>query len=158
MSSVPDPAEFAGVWTIDRDLSDLRSGDTGHFTGQLIVAAEGAGYDWRESGMLTWGDYTGRAERQLCLRPHDGTWWMCFADGRLFHPWRFGEQVVHPCAADVYLGRIECEPDAPDRFTITWDVTGPAKRLLIVSRMTRQPAAASTTRTPSIRTSRANTR
>ena len=139
VSNEPDPAEFAGAWAIDRDLSDLRSGNTGHFTGQLIVAADGAGYDWRESGTLTWGDYTGQAERQLCLRPHDGTWWMCFADGRLFHPWRLGEEVVRRCAADVYRGHIAYGPDVPDRFTITWDVTGPAKRLLIVSRMTRRP-------------------
>jgi hypothetical protein len=127
---------LSGEWSIDRDVADLRSGQTGRFTGTLCVAADGAGYAWREQGELTWGEYTGNAGRLLRLSRHDGEWWMCFADGRLFHPWRPGE-VVHPCAADVYRGTIAFEGAGPDRFEISWDVTGPAKRQRIVSRMSR---------------------
>jgi hypothetical protein len=56
---------------------------------------------------------------------------MTFADGRPFHPWVVGEDVIHPCAADTYRGRI----DAPSEheFVITWDVTGPTKDELITS-------------------------
>ena len=121
------------------------------------MSADGDGYSWHESGTLSWGDYRGAAERHLLLRWHEADWWMCFADGRLFHPWRVGGEVVHPCAADVYRGLVEAA--GRDRFTITWDVTGPAKRQLIVSRMTRvQSALASTTNTPSTCTSFANKR
>lgn len=137
MSSTPDPAEFAGTWTIDRDLSDRHAGRTGRFAGRLSVVPDRAGYAWLESGTLTWGERETPAERQLGLRPVDGTWWVCFSDDRLFHPWRFGEEVVHPCAADLYRGRLDYNPAAPGRFTISWEVTGPAKRQLIVSRMTR---------------------
>lgn len=154
------PQELVGEWTIDRQVSDLRAGIVGEFTGTLRVSADGEGFRWYESGTLTWVDYTGPAERSLLLRRHDGSWWMCFADGRLFHPWQVGGEVVHPCAADLYRGWIE--PNGPDEFTLTWDVTGPHKRQLIVSRMARVQAPdvslASATSTPSMPTSLANTR
>jgi len=133
--STCDPALVSGEWSIDRDLADLRTGRTGRFTGTLHVTASDAGYSWREQGELTWGEYTGTAGRVLRLTRHDGEWWMCFADGRLFHPWRPGGEVVHPCVADVYRGTIVLQN--PDRFEVTWDVTGPAKRQRIVSRMSR---------------------
>ena len=151
------PDQLVGEWTIEREVSDLRAGVTGKYAGILRVSADDAGYRWDESGTLHWGDYTGAAERHLLLRRHEGDWWMCFADGRLFHPWQVGGEVVHPCVADVYRGRIE--PGGSDEFMLTWDVTGPHKRQLIVSRMRRvQAPAASATSTPSMPTSRANAR
>jgi hypothetical protein len=163
------PEELVGEWTIERSLTDLRTSMHGRFTGTLLVSADGAGCGWHESGTLLWGDYTGTAERHLLMRRLDGAWWMCFADGRPFHPWQVGVEVVHPCRADVYRGRIE--PRGADEFEITWDVSGPDKRQLIVSRMRRQawpadspadsPAAstaAATTSTPSTWAARANAR
>lgn len=135
VTSTPDPALLRGQWCIDRDVTDLRTGQRGRFAGTLSVAVDGTGYSWREQGELTWGEYTGTAGRLLRLARRDGEWWMCFADGRLFHPWRPGGELVHPCAADVYRGALVFEN--PDRFEITWDVTGPAKRQRIVSRMSR---------------------
>lgn len=129
------PDELVGEWTIERQVSDLRAELVGRFSGTLRVSADDDGYCWDESGTLYWGGYTGSAERHLLLRRHEGDWWMCFGDGRLFHPWQGGGEVVHPCVADVYRGLIE--PTDRNRFTITWDVTGPAKRQLIVSAMTR---------------------
>jgi hypothetical protein len=154
------PRELAGEWTIERELADLRASVQGRYTGTLRVIADRDGYAWHERGTLVWGDYTGVAERHLVLRRPEGAWWMCFADGSPFHPWQVGVELIHPCRADVYRGRIE--PCGADEFTITWDVTGPAKRQLIVSRMRRQAAAvatsASTTSTPSTRTTRAKAR
>jgi len=135
--STSDPALVRGEWSIDRDVADLRTGQTGGFTGTLCVTADGTGYSWSEQGELTWGEYTGTARRLLRLARHDDGWWMCFADGRLFHPWRPGGNVVHRCVADLYRGTIAIEGPDPDCFEITWDVTGPAKRQRIVSRMTR---------------------
>jgi hypothetical protein len=152
------PDQLVGEWTIERDVTDLRAGLVGEFTGTLCVRADGDSYGWHETGTLHWGDYTGAAERHLQLRRIEGDWWMCFADGGPFHPWRVGVEVVHPCAADVYRGRIE--PNGDDEFTLTWDVTGPAKRQLIVSRMRRvQPESVElATSTPSMPASRATTR
>ncbi len=74
----------------------------------------------------------------------DGRWWMTFADGRPFHPWVLGEQVIHPCAEDTYRGLIE-RPGA-DELIITWQVDGPAKDHLIVSRLRRQPQPTTSSR------------
>jgi hypothetical protein len=60
---------------------------------------------------------------------------MTFADGRPFHPWTLGTEVIHPCAADTYAGRIERLGDS--RLRIVWDVTGPTKNQLIVSTFSR---------------------
>jgi hypothetical protein len=135
--SGPGPDAFVGRWRIERELSDARTGRSGHFAGTLVVAAEAGGYGWDESGTLVWGEHTGPAQRRLCLRVLDGSWWMCFADGRRFHPWQVGPELVHPCAADTYRGAISQDPDRPGRFETVWDVTGPAKQQRIVSRMTR---------------------
>ena len=62
---------------------------------------------------------------------------MTFADGRPFHRWVLGAQIIHPCAADTYRGVIE-RPSADD-LIITWQVDGPAKDHLIVSTLRRQP-------------------
>jgi hypothetical protein len=133
----PEPAELVGVWEIERDVADLRGGGEGTFTGTLTVAPDGAGFSWVEDGTLRWGDYTGPAGRTLRFAPRDGAWWLCFADGRPFHPWTFDAELVHPCAADVYRGRItRHERD----LLIDWDVTGPAKRQRIRSRLRRRPS------------------
>lgn len=161
-----DPAAFAGRWQLARELSDLRAARSGHFTGRLLVAREDAGYTWDESGTLVWGAHTGPAGRRLQLRLREDAWWMCFADGRPFHPWQVGPELVHPCGADTYRGVISQDPGRPDRFEMVWDVTGPGKQQRIVSRLTRiavpgpgdQARPASTTSTPSTRASRANTR
>ncbi len=153
-----DPADFAGEWSIERELADLRDGASGRFRGTLTVTPGEGGYRWCERGTLVWGAHRGPAERHLLLRRREGEWWMCFADGRPFHPWRAGGELVHPCAADTYRGVLGFDPGEPDRFELTWEITGPAKRARIVSRMRRQSAAAPTTMTPSTCTSRANRR
>ena len=89
-------------------------------------------------------DALDRFERHLRLEQRAGDWWVCFADGRPFHPWRSGE-FVHPCADDLYRGRLSLDPAEPDLFELVWEVTGPAKRQRLVSRLRRQPLAASTT-------------
>lgn len=75
------------------------------------------------------------ATRSLWLCQLDALWWMTFDNGRPFHPWLIGAQVVHPCADDTYRGWIEARN--PAELTITWDVDGPTKNQLIVSRLTR---------------------
>lgn len=144
-----DPARLVGSWRIERDLTDLRTGNAGRFDGTLTVSPAAGGFAWYEHGVLVWGQHRGPAERHLRLEQRAGDWWVCFADGRPFHPWRSGE-FVHPCADDLYRGRLSLDPAEPDLFELVWEVTGPAKRQRLVSRMRRQPLAASTTSTPSM--------
>ena len=61
-------------------------------------------------------------------------WWMRFDDGRDFHPWTPGEQVVHPCAPDTYCGVVA---GSPERWTVQWDVTGPRKDYTMRTVLTR---------------------
>lgn len=71
--------------------------------------------------------------RTLKIVRRGDEWIVTFDDGRYFHPWSPGEQVKHPCGADLYTGRIDIErahdPRARPvmRWTTTWTVTGPSK-------------------------------
>ncbi len=134
-----DPASLVGTWAIERDLVDRATGEQGHFTGTLLVTAtdELNELGWFESGELYWGGQTRRAERHLRITRIDCGWWMTFSDGRPFHQWVLGQEVVHPCAADTYRGLITTGPVTGSELTITWDVTGPTKNQLIVSRLVR---------------------
>jgi hypothetical protein len=59
-----------------------------------------------------------------------------FEDGRRFHPWRPGEQVVHPCAADLYDGWVVLDRGGA-RLRTLWDVHGPTKHQRLITRFTR---------------------
>lgn len=130
-----DPRELVGSWSIERTLLDRSLGQGGSFRGTLAVEPTASGLRWDESGTLRWDGRDLPAQRSLRLHRVDGRWWMAFDDGRPFHPWVVGEPVVHPCAADTYRGLIE--QSGADELTITWDVTGPTKDQLIVSRLIR---------------------
>jgi hypothetical protein len=130
----PDPRALVGLWRLDRRLLDHRLGQNGWYHGQLELAAAGDRLDWYESGELHWGDRVMPASRRLALRPDAAGWVMTFADGRLFHPWLLDQDVVHPCAEDLYRGRISA---TTDRMVIDWLVTGPAKEQRIHTALRR---------------------
>ena len=102
--------------------------------GTLSVVADGARIRWRESGTLHWAGDELPVTRELVLVEAPPGWQVCFADGRLFHPWRPGEIVEHPCNADVYRGLVDV---GPDRLRVLWDVTGPAKQQRLFTRCHR---------------------
>jgi len=131
---VADPRPLAGSWRLNRQLVDRRSGLTGCFHGTLTIAPDADALTWRESGELHWLGRTSPAYRELRLQPDDDGWWMLFADGRRFHPWRLDEPVTHPCGRDSYSGLITA---TPERMRIRWDVRGPAKDQRIHSRLRR---------------------
>jgi hypothetical protein len=140
----PDPTALIGVWSLHRRVVDRVASLAGQVHGTLTIAADDAGLIWFEQGTFTWRSDGGPATstqtrstsitRTLALRQHDDGWWMTFADGSLFHPWRPGEQVVHPCSADVYTGIVTVEPN---RLRTLWDVTGPSKDQRLITRFTR---------------------
>lgn len=129
-----NPRQLVGRWRLDRTLLDRVTGQRGCAHGTLLVTAD---LDWQEEGQLTWGSRATPFTRSLRIGWYDGEWWFHFADGRLFHPWRPGEEVVHPCGGDLYRGCIE---PAAERVRICWDVSGPDKDHRYVTLLHRTPA------------------
>jgi hypothetical protein len=136
----PDLAGWLrGEWTVTRVIND----GAGHFEGRACFVPDPespAAVMWREHGRLRLGAHDGPAERTLRIEPAiDGAWQVRFADGRPFHELDLAAggrcDVSHLCGPDVYRGRYEI--DGPDRFTITWRVSGPRKNDVIASRYER---------------------
>jgi hypothetical protein len=123
---VLDPDALRGDWRFSRVIVDRRLGQTSEVDGLLEISAERPGEEltWQETA--TWhrphGDVAVRRALRLA-RTVEG-WWVRFEDGRDFHPWRPGEAVVHDCAPDTYRGEVS---GTPQRWTVTWEVTGPEK-------------------------------
>ncbi|MFE1171089.1 DUF6314 family protein [Streptomyces sp. NPDC058773] len=135
---VPDVgAYFAGRWSIERTVSDLRNGAEGSFRGTagFRPGPAGGGLLHHEEGRLSWGGTVQPASRTLRWRPRpDGTAAIDFADGRPFHDLdlRTGRwTAVHPCAADLYEGTFTVV--GPDTWHLEWRVGGPAKEQLLCS-------------------------
>lgn len=128
MSTSPlvDPLTLVGTWTLSRVIEDRLAGVRHAVDGQLVLTAVSpTRLRWAETGR--WHQETGDVDvrRDLWLEHVDGAgWWMRFDDGRDFHPWTPGEQVVHPCAPDTYRGLVT---GSPQRWTVRWEVTGPRK-------------------------------
>ncbi len=68
---------------------------------------------WSEEGILRGTGVQLAVTRHLLVRPEGDGWTVCFEDGRLFHPWRPGRPVLHPCAADTYCGLIAVDGSRP---------------------------------------------
>lgn len=135
-STVPDPLSLLGAWTLARTIDDRKGPETSTVQGTTELARQGDGrVRWSESGTLQRGGHEIPVNRTLYVELRDAGWFVTFDDGRDFHPWEPGEEVVHPCAADTYVGRIELV-DA-DTWTVEWNVTGPAKDYTMISRLTR---------------------
>lgn len=125
-----------GIWSLNRRVLDRRAGRSGCVHGQLSITLAEAGVDWEETGQLTWDGRVVPVSRSLRLRPGEGGWWMFFADGRPFHPWRLGIEVVHECGPDTYRGTVTvAAEDGQARMRTVWSVTGPRKDQLLVTRL-----------------------
>ncbi|AWB93090.1 hypothetical protein C3E78_13225 [Aeromicrobium chenweiae] len=118
--------------TIDDRLKSERSTVEG--TTDLALEADGR-VRWSEQGTLRTGELVLPVSRVLFVELRDGAWFVTFEDGRDFHPWAPGDEVVHPCAPDTYVGRVEVVD--PDRWDVRWDVTGPAKDYTMTTVLTR---------------------
>jgi len=139
-SPLTTPDQLLGTWVLRRRLIDRRMGVTGTVDGTLRLRNDGhdqAVVVWEERGVLLWQDKRIPVSRELLLRRLDGgDWTVHFADGRLFHPWRPGIPVEHPCRADLYCGLVRVDRGAT-RLRVLWDVSGPAKDQRILSRAAR---------------------
>jgi hypothetical protein len=110
-------------------------------TGRLTLDLDVATGDvrWCEDGTLSWNGQRLAVFRRLrVVRDADG-WTVCFEDGSVFHPWRPGSAVLHPCRADTYRGVLDVDA-AHAELRVLWDVTGPDKDRRLFTRCTRTRA------------------
>lgn len=122
------PLELLGSWSLDRRIEDHRSGALLHVTGTTVLERTGVGeVRWQEEGRLERADgHRAPVSRVLrILRAGDDGWSVHLPDGAPFHRWEVDAPLVHLCGRDVYRGRMELSGAL--RWSLTWQVTGPAK-------------------------------
>jgi hypothetical protein len=125
--ALSDPTTLVGDWTLARSIDDRLTGQQSRIDGTLSLGVVSPGrIRWEEQGR--WhqphADIDVRRGLWVVRDEEAGAWWVRFDDDRDFHPWTPDEPVVHPCGADTYRGLVR---GTPDRWTIEWEVTGPAK-------------------------------
>jgi hypothetical protein len=160
------PTDLLGDWLLDRTVHDRLAGVVYRVVGTTTLTQQTPDLVvWQEAGTMTRADdptSTVAVSRRLDIvrehidaehidaehidadhidveRTDDRPDWMVrFADGRPFHPWRPGTEVVHDCAPDVYRGTIHATATAPvDSWTVVWQASGPAKDYRMDSTLTR---------------------
>lgn len=123
------PADFLGLWRLDRAIDDRLAGTAGRFEGTARFVAQGDGLLYREEGTLRLGDGPPLAAHRAYLWrwERDGVL-VSFPDGRPFHRFRpegASEGTDHPCGADLY--RVAYDFAAFPRWAAEWRVEGPRK-------------------------------
>jgi len=125
MTLLANPETLLGAWTLARTIEDRRLEEDSTVHGVLELDEKRPGLirwqeraTWRRTG----GDVA--VSRGLLLARTDDGWWVRFEDGADFHPWAPGKPVLHDCAPDTYRGEVS---GTPERWTVTWEVTGPGK-------------------------------
>jgi hypothetical protein len=120
-----DPSALVGTWQLSRVIEDHLVGGVSHVDGFLDLTQETADLVlWQEQGTWRRTDGDMAVSRELRVERADDGWWVRFEDGRDFHPWRPGAQVVHDCAPDTYRGHLT---GTAERWSIVWEATGPRK-------------------------------
>lgn len=134
--SLSDPTTLLGDWRLSRVIDDRLVGQQSLVDGVLSLTAVSPGrIRWEERGH--WhqggGDVAVRRDLWLVRDEEAQQWWVRFADERQFHPWTPGHPFVHPCEPDTYRGVVG---GTPERWTVEWDVTGPAKDYSMATELT----------------------
>ena len=130
-----EPTDLLGTWRLERVIDDRQLGETSRVDGSLALAETGPGeVSWEERASWHRPDGDVAVRRGLRIVRTDDGWWVRFGDGRDFHPWTPGEEVVHDCAPDTYRGRVSGTTRA---WTIVWDVTGPGKDYTMTTVLSR---------------------
>ena len=156
-SHTPDVASAAdlrsyllGSWSVDRTLWDRSADSRGTFTGvATFIGMDDGALRFREVGTVHWAapggePFTGPAQREYVLRASDrpDTLEVYFRDGRPFHRMSFvpaDDSELHWCDPDTY--RVKYSLVSRDEYRYSWDVSGPAKDLLLESILRRIPAS-----------------
>lgn len=131
--------DFAGSWSLERQIDDRHSGHEGRFEGRAVLTPDGDGLIYDEAGTLRLGSGPSMtAERRYLWRFGVGGVEVRFADGAAFHrfvPMGAGAGTDHPCGADYYRVRYDFNrwPD----WEAVWTVSGPRKDYTSYSRYAR---------------------
>ncbi|WP_434993457.1 DUF6314 family protein [Arthrobacter sp. Ld5] len=137
---VHDPLAFlAGAWATERTMLDRSSGTTGTFTGVTVFRPDGDGLGWEEEGTARWASFRGPASRSYRLVAGEAGVVVMFPDGRVLCRLDLRSGTAHDehlCSPDTY--RVEFVVPSPDTVRYSWDVTGPAKDLLLTTTLTRR--------------------
>lgn len=142
-SAQTEPTDLLGEWAFTRRIDDRRGGRRGTVSGRSTLALQPDGrVVWSEEGSLVWpGSAPLPVSRTLLVEPREDGWFVTFADGTEFHPWRPGEVVEHPCRADLYRGLIH-EPVGGTRgWSVMWECRGPDKDYSMTTLLRPAPAA-----------------
>lgn len=123
-------AFLTGRWRIARRISDARADMTGRLTGWAVFTPSADGLVHDEAGDLSFGAYRGPVTRTYHLAiesPSTGI--VRHADGSLFHALNLMSgmaDILHACGDDRYRGRYRVLDG--NRFSVSWEVTGPRKQ------------------------------
>lgn len=135
---------FTGTWAVERDITDLRGGRSGRFTGRAEFRPAPDGLAYVETGTLVLGGVVMAATRSYLWREAAGCIEVRFDDGHPFHAFPADDltpEASHDCPPDRYRVRYDFA-DWP-RWQVEWRVTGQRKDYLSRTRFARPQAAAS---------------
>ena len=139
VAAVPELADFAGTWRLERRIEDTLASQTWAFAGQARFEPLADGLDYLETGTLSGpGGHSMQAERRYVWRSGTAGLDVYFAGGGFFHHIPAGEispEAAHPCGADLYRVRYDFG-DWP-RWDAVWRVHGPRKDYMLHSSYSR---------------------
>lgn len=127
--------DFAGRWRIERDIRDLRAGQTGRFRGRGVFEPDGPTLRYSETGEMTLGGRTMAAGQVHVWRQEGPRIRVAFGDGRPFHAFDLGVTAPaarHDCPPDLY--RVRYDFGAWPEWRTEWRVTGPRKDYTLLTR------------------------
>jgi hypothetical protein len=135
-------AYLLGSWSVDRTLWDRTADTHGTFTGvAMFIEMDDGALRFHEQGTVRWATpggepFFGPAQRTYILRSSDtpDALEVYFADRRPFHRMSFltaDASENHWCDPDTY--RVEYSLVSQDEYRYSWNVSGPAKNLLLES-------------------------
>lgn len=125
-----DPTILLGAWAFQRTVDDRLAGQRIAVDGVARFTASGpTTLDWHERGTMHLPSGDVPVTQHRVLTREGAGWTVDFADGRGFHPWAVGVELLHDCAPDRYRGRVD--PAPLGSWTLRWEATGPAKDYII---------------------------
>ncbi|WP_298358932.1 DUF6314 family protein [uncultured Litoreibacter sp.] len=140
MARMPKLQDFEGAWVLTRIIEDRMTQAQGRLSGTAeFVAREAGGFDYRETGELTYGSQPPMAAtRTYIWEPIETGIAVSFEDGRPFHVIaedRLMPDANHHCDPDWYHVSYDFTrwPD----WRAVWRVVGPRKDYRMLSEYKR---------------------
>ena len=136
---IPRLDDFAGLWRIERDISDHRGLTSGHFSGLARFAPQAEGLLYQESGQLVIGANPAMtATRTYFWRSVPEGIAVLFEDHKPFHVITAGQSqptASHDCPPDQY--HVAYDFTEFPVWHSQWRVLGPRKAYEMMSAYTK---------------------